>query len=63
MTRLTTLPNRRRALHTLGAVAAIGALPLLSACGSGSTFEPLVPNRFVSFWAMVGQTSRRPVIP
>ncbi|NJS35336.1 MAG: hypothetical protein HC765_01115 [Brachymonas sp.] len=49
MTRLTTPPNRRRALHTLGAVAAIGALPLLSACGSGSTFEPLVPNRFVSF--------------
>ena len=51
--------SRRQALGTLGA---IGASTLLVACGSGSTFEPLVPSRFVSFgdgWSDLGQTGNR----
>jgi outer membrane lipase/esterase len=40
----------------------VGTASLLAACGSGSTFEPLVPTRFVSFgdgWSDLGQTGGR----
>jgi outer membrane lipase/esterase len=33
----------------LATVLTLGASALLAACGSGSTFQPLVPTRFVSF--------------
>ncbi|MFM7331203.1 MAG: SGNH/GDSL hydrolase family protein [Brachymonas sp.] len=49
--------SRRQALNALGAA---GTASLLAACGSGSTFEPLVPTRFVSFgdgWSDLGQTA------
>ncbi len=36
-------------LRRLAAVACIGLLGALSACGAGSTFEPLVPNRIIAF--------------
>ncbi len=51
--------SRRQAL---GAIGAMGAASLLAACGSGSTFQPLVPSRFASFgdgWSDVGQTGSR----
>jgi outer membrane lipase/esterase len=39
---------RTRGLHVAAAIT-LGASALLAGCGSGSTFEPLVPTRFVSF--------------
>jgi outer membrane lipase/esterase len=39
---------RARGLR-LATVLSLAASALLSACGSGSTFQPLVPSRFVSF--------------
>ncbi len=60
MTASFTSPvSRRQALHAFGALTSTS---LLAACGSGSTFEPLVPTRFVSFgdgWSDVGQTGAR----
>jgi phospholipase/lecithinase/hemolysin len=37
------------ALHRLFSCITLGCAALLSACGSGSTFEPLVPSRVISF--------------
>jgi outer membrane lipase/esterase len=51
--------SRRQALNAFSAAASAS---LLAACGSGSTFEPLVPSRFVSFgdgWSDLGQTGSR----
>lgn len=52
---------RLRGLRLVGAcTVALGAL--LAGCGSGSTFEPLVPTRFVSFGdglSDLGQTGTR----
>jgi outer membrane lipase/esterase len=50
-----------RSLH-LAAAITLGASTLLAGCGSGSTFEPLVPTRFVSFGdglSDLGQTGSR----
>jgi outer membrane lipase/esterase len=55
----TSFATRRQALHAFGAAASSA---MLAACGSGSTFEPLVPSRFVSFgdgWSDLGQTGSR----
>jgi outer membrane lipase/esterase len=55
----SSLLSRRQVLRTL---SASGAATVLAACGSGSTFEPLVPTRFVSFgdgWSDLGQTGNR----
>lgn len=52
--------TRRRALAS--AAAALGSGLILSACGSGSTFEPLVPARLISFgdgWSYVGTANDR----
>jgi outer membrane lipase/esterase len=49
---------RRRAVQAAAAIG-LGASMLLAGCGSGSTFEPLVPTRVVSFgdgWSDLGQT-------
>jgi phospholipase/lecithinase/hemolysin len=46
----------------LAAVFTLSASALLAACGSGSTFEPLVPARFISFGdglSDLGQTGNR----
>jgi outer membrane lipase/esterase len=53
--------TRRRSLKALAA-ASIGAGLMLAGCGSGSTFEPLVPTRVVSFgdgWSYVGLANDR----
>jgi phospholipase/lecithinase/hemolysin len=53
--------TRRNSLKALAA-ASIGAGLMLAGCGSGSTFEPLVPTRVVSFgdgWSYVGLTNNR----
>lgn len=53
--------TRRSSLKALAA-ASIGAGLMLTGCGSGSTFEPLVPTRVVSFgdgWSYVGLTNDR----
>lgn len=44
----SSLPLRRYAFR-LGAALGLATSLLLSACGSGSTFEPLKPTRIVSF--------------
>jgi outer membrane lipase/esterase len=59
MTVLRFSPSRRQALRGLSAASAAS---VLAACGSGSTFEPLAPTRFVSFgdgWSDLGQTGNR----
>lgn len=48
--------------QVLGALSATGVASMLAACGDSSTFEPLVPTRFVSFgdgWSDLGQTGSR----
>jgi phospholipase/lecithinase/hemolysin len=53
--------TRRSSLKALAA-ASIGAGLMLAGCGSGSTFEPLVPTRVVSFgdgWSYVGLANDR----
>lgn len=55
-----TVLSRRLALKS--AAAALGSGLLLAACGSGSTFEPLVPTRLISFgdgWSYVGTGNDR----
>jgi outer membrane lipase/esterase len=62
MTVLRFSPSRRQALRCLSAASAAS---VLAACGSGSTFEPLVPTRFVSFgdgWSDLGQTGNRSTV-
>lgn len=52
--------SRRLALKS--AAAALGSGLLLAACGSGSTFDPLIPSRLISFgdgWSYVGTANDR----
>jgi outer membrane lipase/esterase len=56
-----SLLSRRQSLKSLIGVG-LGAGLVLSGCGSGTTFEPLVPTRIVSFgdgWSYVGLTGDR----
>ena len=55
----SSILSRRQILRTWSAASAAA---VLAACSDGSTFEPLVPTRFVSFgdgWSDLGQTGNR----
>jgi outer membrane lipase/esterase len=59
---LMTTPFLSRIRAALGTAFLLAASAFLASCGSGSTFDPLVPDRIISFGdglADVGQTGAR----